>query len=210
LNALATRLGVNRIVEEPLAFEGGVFRLAGGELVIKLNAGSPPTRKRFTLAHEIGHLMLGKPGLRSSCGDDPDLEKACDSIAAELLMPVEDITAFVRTLGAPSPEKLCVAAARYGVSLYAAAVRVHFGLQLWKCFLGLWARHPQIKTEWFVGRRLWDRTEPDSCSLDLALSSESTIESREYWQRGSQAEPVWLKLLRVGDQRVLGLIGFVN
>lgn len=193
-----------------MAFEGGVFRLANGELVIKLNAASPPSRKKFTLAHEIGHLMLGKPGLRSSCGEDPDLEKACDSIAAELLMPFEDIKAFARSLGAPSPEKLKIVASRYAVSLHAAAVRLHIGLQLWKCFIACWARYPHVKTEWFVGRRVWDRTDPELSSLDLALSSTTPVESKEYWYRCSSAQPVWLKLLRISNDRVLGLIGFVS
>lgn len=210
LDVLANRLGVSKIIEEPLAFEGGLFQLPHGELVIKLNAKSPLARKRFTLAHEIGHLLFGKPGLRSSCGDDPDLERACDSIAAELLMPTEDATAFIQSLGQPSPEKLKIIASKYAVSVHAAAVRVHAGLGLWKCFIGLWERHPQIKTVWFVGRRRWDRTEPDSYSLDLALSSDTPVQSKELWQRGSFSDPVWLNLLRTGGGRVLGLVAFVN
>lgn len=210
LDALARKLGVSRISEERLPYEGGLFALPHGELVIRLNAESPATRKRFTLAHEIGHLLLGKPGLRSSCGVDRDLEKACDSIAAELLMPAEDATEFVRNLGQPSPEKLRIIASNYSVSVQAAAVRVQSGLKLWKCFIGLWSRYPRVKTEWFVGRRLWDRTEPESSSLDLALSSTNPVESKEYWYKGSSAQPVWLKLLRTNNDQVLGLIGFVD
>lgn len=210
LEALARKLGVSRIVEERLPFEGGLFRLSDGELVVKLNSESPFVRKRFTLAHEIGHLLLGKPGLRSSCGNDRDLERACDCIASELLMPSEDTTAFVQSLGQPSPDKLKMVAAKYTVSVHAAAIRVHTDLRLWKCFIGLWERHPQIKTAWFVGRRRWDRTEPDSYSLDLALSSDTPVQSKELWQRGPSADPVWLKLLRTEAGRVLGLVGFVN
>ena len=210
LDVLAYKLGVKRIIEEQLSYEGGLFQFPDGELVIKLNSDSPSPRKRFTLAHEIGHLLLGKPGLRSSCGEDCDLEKACDAIAAELLMPADETTTYVQSLGRPSPEKLRLIASRYSVSIHAAAVRVHSGLRLWKCFVGMWERSPQIKTAWFVGRRLWDRTEPDSCSLDLALSSLATVESKEYWCRGPAAQPIWLKLLRISDARVLGLIGFVS
>ena len=127
LDLLAIRLGVTRISEESLAFEGGVFKLPSGELVIKLKTDSPPSRKQFTLAHEIGHLMLGEPGLRSSCGGDRDLERTCDAIAGELLMPAEDATMFVQSLGQPSPEKLKIIASKYGVSVHAAAVRVQSG-----------------------------------------------------------------------------------
>ena len=215
LDVMSFRLGINKIVEEPLAFEGGVFQLPSGERIIKLNAKSPRARKRFTLAHEIGHLLLGKPGLRSSCGPDPALERKCDAIASELLMPTDEATPFIRSLGKPSPEKLRAIASRFDVSLQAAAFRVHRDLGLWKCFIGCWERHPQIKTAWFVGRRRWDRAEPDSYSLDLALSSDGAVQSKELWQRGLVADPVWLNLLRIGGgettaSRVLGLIGFVN
>jgi hypothetical protein len=213
LSAMALRLGVSRIVEEQLQFDGGVFQLPDGERIIKLNITSPATRKRFTLAHEIGHLLLGKPGLRSSCGYDKLLERKCDAIASELLMPTDEFVPFVRNLGNPSPEKLRAVASQFEVSLQAAAGRVHYDFRLWKCFIGCWQRRPDIKTDWFVGyRRRWDRAEPDQRSLDLALASETaSVQAREYWHRGTHAEPVWLNLLRLGrSDRVLGLIGFVS
>lgn len=212
LEAMAVRLGVSRIVEESLSFEGGIFQLPGDQLVIKLNADSPATRKRFTLAHEIGHLLLGKPGLRSSCGRDQTLERKCDAIASELLMPADEAIPFIGSLGKPSPEKLRAIASRFDVSLQAAAFRVHRDLGLWKCFIGCWQRYPKIKTEWFVGYgRRWDQTQPAEHSLELALSSEGPIQSRELWRRGPQTEPVWLNLLRLGSRgRVLGLVGFVK
>lgn len=210
LDAMALRLGASRIVEEHLSFEGGVFRLPSDELIIKLNAASPLTRKRFTLAHEIGHLLLGEPGLRSSCGRNQELERKCDAIASELLMPTDEAVEYVKGLGKPSPNKLKAIASRYAVSLQAAAIRVHSDLQLWNCCIGFWERHPEVKTLWFVGRRRWDRPQPDSYSLDLALSSEAPVQSEELWQRGPFSDPVWLNLQRDGKGRVLGLVGFLN
>jgi hypothetical protein len=150
------------------------------------------------------------PGLRSACHDDPALEGACDSIAAELLMPSAGATTFIRSLGQPSPEKLKAIASKYSVSLRMAAIRVHADLRLWKCFVGLWDRYPEVKVAWFVGRRFWDRVEPDAYSLDLALSSATSVQSREWWQRGSRRDSVWLNMLRISNGRVLGLIDFVN
>lgn len=210
LHAMARRLGVTRITEERLAFEGGLFKLSDGELIIKLNADSPSTRKRFTLAHEIGHLLLGEPGLRSSCGRNQELERRCDTIAAELLMPTDEAISFVKSLGQPSPEKLRSIARKYSVSLNAAARRVHSDLQLWKCCVGLWERRPQIKTNWFVGPRHWDSVKPDAYSLDLAVASEAPVKVEEWWQRGSSAQPVSLMLQRLDDNRILGLVGFVQ
>lgn len=210
LDAMALRLGVSRILEERLPFEGGLFELPDGDLVIKLNVASPPTRKRFTLAHEIGHLLLGKTGLRSSCGRDEELERKCDTIASELLMPTYEAVPYIKSLGKPSPEKLKLIAKKYAVSLQTAAIRLHWDFRLWKCCVGSWERSPEIKTVWFVGRRRWDRTQPDSYSLDLALRSESPVQSEEFWYRGQFRDPVWLSLQRINQTRVLGLVGFLN
>ncbi len=212
LDAMALRLGVSRIVEERLTFEGGVFRLPNDELIIKLNATSSRTRKRFTLAHEIGHLLLGKPGLRSSCGRDRELERKCDAIASEVLMPTEETVAYIKSLGKPSPEKVKVVASRFEVSLEVAARRIHQDLGLWKCFIGCWRCRPTVTTEWFVGHSWrWVKTEPDAYSLDLAMSSSGPVQSQEIWQRGVHSERVWLKLLHLGKgDRVLGLVGFLN
>lgn len=212
LDAMALRLGVSRIIEEPMSFEGGLFELPHGERIIRLNATSPAPRKRFTLAHEIGHLLLGKSGLRSTVGSDYALERRCDAIAAELLMPTDETVPFIKSLGKPSPEKLRAIASRFEVSLQAAAFRVHRDFALWKCFIGCWQCRPEVKTEWFVGySRRWERAQPDEYSLDLALSSEGPVQTKELWHRGPQAEPVWLNLLRLGTGgRVLGLVGFVN
>jgi hypothetical protein len=42
LDALARKLGVTRIIEQRLPFEGGLFQLPDGELVIKLNSKRAP------------------------------------------------------------------------------------------------------------------------------------------------------------------------
>lgn len=210
LHALAGRLGVTDIIEEPLQFEGGVFDRASGALIIKINSKSPFVRRRFTLAHEIAHLLLGKPGLRSSSRDDSALERTCDSIASELLMPLDEVSELVRNLGQPSPEKLTTIASHYAVSVRTAAIRVHSDLGLWKCFVGLWERSPEVRTSWFVGRRRWDRTEPSPASLDAALGSEKSVRLTEIWHRGPSAETVWLNLQRSTDDRVLGLIAYVS
>jgi hypothetical protein len=211
LESLARKLGVGQITEERLPFEGGLFQLPDGKLVVKLNSESSPVRKRFTLAHELGHLLLKTlPAFRSRGQADIALERTCDMIAAELLIPLEDAAEFIQSLGPPSPEKLKVIAEKYAVSLQSAAIRVHSDLSLWRCFIGMWERHPKVRASWFVGRRLWDRVDPDPYSLDLALSSDTSVRSREWWQRGALRDSVWLNMLRIGNDRVLGLLDFAN
>jgi Zn-dependent peptidase ImmA (M78 family) len=211
LESLARKLGVSRIAEERLPFDGGLFQLASGELVIRLNAESSFVRKRFTLAHEIGHLLLKTvPACRGTKRTDEALERTCDLIAAELLMPTEEATDFVHRLGSPSPENLKAIASKYSVSLQTAALRVHYDLKLWKCCLGMWSLSPKMRTLWFVGPRRWDNVEPDPCLLGRAVSSKSSFQTKDLWRRGDLTESVWLNLLGVGDTSAIGLVHFVN
>jgi len=211
LDAVACKLGVSRIIEQRLPFEGGLFQLPDGELVIKLNSGSSFVRKRFTLAHEIAHLLLNTvPAHRSGNRTDEDLERTCDSIAAELLMPTEEATNYIRGLGSPSPENLKAIASMFTVSLQTAAIKVHNGLKLWKCGIGMWSLSPRMKTLWFVGPKRWDSVQPDVSLLERAASSNTSFHTKDLWRRGEVTEPVWLNLLGVGSTSAIGLVHFLN
>jgi Zn-dependent peptidase ImmA (M78 family) len=60
--------------------------------VFLLNAATPPDRQRFSLAHELGHIICHPiPG--------PDQEKEADEFAAEFLMPSRDIAAEIGSSG---------------------------------------------------------------------------------------------------------------
>jgi Zn-dependent peptidase ImmA (M78 family) len=82
------------------AFEGdvsGMVYRSDSEKLIGVNSSHPPNRQRFTVAHEIGHLVLHKDqhvyvdsfGGRVNWRDgarDP-VEAEANAFAAELLMP---------------------------------------------------------------------------------------------------------------------------
>lgn len=58
--------------------------------VIWVNAADAPVRQRFTIAHEIGHLMLHKTGTLFRDGPGVEIdgqEREANQFAAELLMP---------------------------------------------------------------------------------------------------------------------------
>src|SRR5438309_1773593 len=99
LEAIARELGVREIIRQELSFEGGIFetsREGSTDLIIKLNSFSPVVRQRFTLAHEIAHLLLcSSLGLERACTEDRAQEDACDAIAAEFLMPVQEVVRFM-------------------------------------------------------------------------------------------------------------------
>lgn len=88
LEALKDRLNIRRI--EPV--EGlpisGELRPEGDGLAVVYSASMPEGRKRFTIAHEFGHAVFEQTG--PNCPRyGVELEKICDMLASEFLMPSE-------------------------------------------------------------------------------------------------------------------------
>jgi len=75
-----------RIVLDDLQSEGYVVDLGAQGAEILVRARDPESRRRYTIAHEIGHLTIAR-----ACGGVPprstEIERWCDTFAAALLMP---------------------------------------------------------------------------------------------------------------------------
>lgn len=99
--AVAARLGVE-VCFKPLAGCAGWCIQNNNIIRITINNTMPSVRQRFTLAHELAHLLLGsKSEVRSDAeyfGSNHSEEKAADRVAAEMLLPKEEIQ---RIAGAP-------------------------------------------------------------------------------------------------------------
>jgi len=108
LHRVAALQGIRRIVVADLGTVDGWLVEERGVLVAKLNRAAPPYRRRYSLAHEIAHTMLGdtpasrwnaehprRPGAHRTAR-----ERACDAIAAELLLPYHLFQPRCRELGA--------------------------------------------------------------------------------------------------------------
>jgi hypothetical protein len=93
LDDVQAQLNVVRICSEDLPFSGELRPAADGFTIVlakHLNHG----RRRFTIAHELGHALLAKTG-RNYPRLGKEVERLCDMLAAEILMPQE---VFLRTL----------------------------------------------------------------------------------------------------------------
>lgn len=117
---------------------GFLFR-RGKETIVGVNTRQAPVRQRFTIAHELGHLLLHDLDelhvdhgfmvrLRSdisSLGLDND-EMEANRFAAELLMPIRFLKGDLeRTeLDLTDDATLRSLAKRYGVSAQALAIRL--------------------------------------------------------------------------------------
>lgn len=76
---------------EEAKIDGVSYRLAYLPPVIFLNTAQPADRMRFSLAHEIGHLIMHSY-------PTPTMEEEANQFAAELLMPKDDISKDLQDL----------------------------------------------------------------------------------------------------------------
>jgi len=133
IDAMARTLGAAVIDDPELVMSDARIVRAGYGVVIRLSARrlTNAGRRRFSLAHELGHLALATGAddfaLPLTCDSTAphaeDREAEADAFAAELLMP----EALVQRLCEVSPLSLDVAAAiaaMFSTSLVASAVRL--------------------------------------------------------------------------------------
>jgi Zn-dependent peptidase ImmA (M78 family) len=139
---LAKALGV-RVEYNPFDDElSGMAFLRDGKPVIGVNANHHPNRQRFTIAHELGHVLLHRSRLDAAVlidknknfiprdaisaeGTDP-VEVEANAFASELLMPVKLVRQVLSesTRDLHDDEYLIALAKRFRVSLAAFQFRL--------------------------------------------------------------------------------------
>ena len=154
LEPLAARRGITRIEVVDLEGDGQILETAPGAFTVRLNSHHSEERRRFTLAHEIGHTLFFalEHDRRSSGGSDsvePDrgVEALCNEAAAEILMPYVKARDMVQRLGA-GISTIMRLKHDFQVSLEAAARRV-IGVCSVKLTVVMWrAVGRQLAEEW--------------------------------------------------------------
>ncbi len=127
--AIAERRGCELRADD-LPVSGEVCR-DGDRCVIRYNAGDHEVRRRFTIAHELGHVELGHLDGTEKCLRDPrrnyslenfdPRERDANRFAAALLMPARAVRAAVVRMADPDVERL---AKLFGVSRLAMGIRL--------------------------------------------------------------------------------------
>jgi len=136
---IAASIGIKVISQRyPDSSVSGFYIRRGSERVIGVNANHPIARRRFTIAHELGHVLLlahddlhvdGNLILRnatSSQGIDRR-EIEANAFAAELLMPVDMLREEIRRRGGIDLNDDRVVgdvASAFGVSVQALLIRL--------------------------------------------------------------------------------------
>ena len=153
VETLAASLGVIEISEESL-IEDGRLELSDGSARILVRSAISTERKRFTIAHEICHLLLTGSqtdlvAARHIIGHD-DEERFCEDFAAALLLPAS----WVRDVASNRPHTLHtlrVVAGRSNTSLAASCVRLG-KIAGWHSTLLHWTRYPSgWRFRWAAG-----------------------------------------------------------
>lgn len=104
---------------EVAAHFDGLQATVAGKPVIVVSKGWPGDRQRFTLAHELGHLLL-----HGRLADDIDEERACHRFASAFLLPAESMRS---QLGATrhnlEPRELYLLKHEFGLSMQSCLYR---------------------------------------------------------------------------------------
>jgi Zn-dependent peptidase ImmA (M78 family) len=91
--------------------------------VLGINPTHSQVRRRFTIAHEIGHYLLGhdiRDVLEENLERPPNLEREANMFAGELLMPKEFLKKDIKTGITKVPDL----AKKYNVSEQAMTIRL--------------------------------------------------------------------------------------
>jgi len=128
LSAVASRLADIRITLDDIERDGYTLDLGKLGFEIILPKKGSKARRRFSLAHELGHvvLFLAKPALSARLRhDSPPIEQWCNAFAAELLIPGDWVTRHFRATELSDPaEAIDLLSGRYGVSREAMRTRI--------------------------------------------------------------------------------------
>ena len=91
-------------------------RMAFGNPLFLLNYGTPADRERYTLAHEVGHVVMHRM-------PSDEQERQADQFAGEFLMPARDMLSSLK--GGLDLSRLIELKADWRVSMAAIARRAH-------------------------------------------------------------------------------------
>jgi Zn-dependent peptidase ImmA (M78 family) len=121
-----TAAEIEKRAQEPAS--GVTDRAPNGDLRIAINKNSSRAHRRFTLAHELAHVItfehahviFSRLGFRDKELRAYRIEKICDCFAAELLMP----SALVKRVWSLPVQDVRALAAEFGVSEDAMNIRI--------------------------------------------------------------------------------------
>ncbi|MGH7845995.1 MAG: ImmA/IrrE family metallo-endopeptidase [Candidatus Binatia bacterium] len=122
LARLAKQVGIKQVTELNTRLDGQLLELPAGGYEVILSKLAPATRKRFTLAHEIAHLLLFPR--EAECHLRRETEELCNVAASELLIPERFLTRVLAADPVVSIQSLLRVSRLFRCSLEAAGWKI--------------------------------------------------------------------------------------
>lgn len=140
LQPLLDHFDVTYVRKRPLDRDA-CLKLDAGELVIEVNSLYSSVVQRFSIAHEVGHLVVSQCSRGERSGwerqDDEWIEGLCDQLAGRLLAPDWAIFKYLGNQVAQNDSHSCIskaslqrAAVKFAVPLRVMAMRLMRDLRL--------------------------------------------------------------------------------
>jgi len=204
-------------------------RLVGynNRAIVTIRDQSDPRRKRFSLAHELGHWNYHR-GRSFECRVDdwvegysskPVEEREADKYASELLMPKYMFDPLARKLKRPTFDGIKDLADKFNTSITATAIRL-VNSNSWPLVLvchsksgRVWFnRSKDVPERWFPQKVL----SPDSMAFDQVFGNEERIRAQkataDTWFDNREAERYEIieDAMRISSNQVLSLLWLEN
>jgi hypothetical protein len=152
LSPLTEYFGVSEVRERPLDRDARLV-FESGRLLIEVNSLYPKVRRRLSIAHEIGHLIIDRcsPNEDSHWGhQDPGIETLCDRLAGQLLAPdwairkhFDEFSRLADWRQSIRCSTILAAASKFGLSVDAIACRVVHELRMAPSVFAIVWRHSE-------------------------------------------------------------------
>ena len=223
LEAIAWTLGAH-IRYRPLDMCEALIIGHGDQAIITINSQSNPRRRRFSLAHELGHWRYHRGYLLACQTEDigntgngsSSMERVADTYAADILMPCYLFQPIVRTFPRITFQTVRTLADTFRTSLTSTAIRlvekgsfpailICHDPQGRKWFV----RSPDVPDRWFPKKEL----DSDSYAFDILFGRNSDdsmphkIEADAWFDRQEAAKyEVLEQTIRIGEKEILSII----
>ena len=192
--------GVRKVKVEEMPLEGALRRLPDERFDIVVRADRAPTRQRFSIAHELGHVLFHRHAPKAKAKQiagrksaPVEEERLCNIAAEELLMPAAIVE---QALGAAEGARRVLYLAREcEVSIEAAMVRLSAcwrepgELQLWE-FRNQWSLKlvsrvgpGRLSLSTFAVDEWNGQKTPDASALRTPWKGATTLYSKERRER---------------------------
>lgn len=199
----------------------------GDRAIVTLRKATDERRKRFSLAHELGHWNYHRGRSFECRADDwvtgynskPIEEREADQYAAELLMPAYMFKPLARSIKRPTFDGVKDLADRFRTSLTATAIRL-VDMNVWPLILichseqgRVWFKSSKdVPTRWFPQREL----NADSLAFDRLFGNTDRTRSQKInadaWFDTREAEryDIVEDAIRISRSQILTLLWIEN